>query len=47
VHCSWRIRDDAGIATVTVGLITERKTTVDIITDGDADLVLVGRELLR
>lgn len=47
VPCSRRIRDDAGIATGTVGLITDPKEADDIITGGDADLVLVGRELLR
>jgi 2,4-dienoyl-CoA reductase-like NADH-dependent reductase (Old Yellow Enzyme family) len=45
--CSRRIRDDAGILTGTVGLITEAKEADDIITGGDADLVLLGRELLR
>jgi 2,4-dienoyl-CoA reductase-like NADH-dependent reductase (Old Yellow Enzyme family) len=47
VPCSRRIRDDAGIPTGTVGLITDAKDADDIITGGDADLVLVGRELLR
>jgi 2,4-dienoyl-CoA reductase-like NADH-dependent reductase (Old Yellow Enzyme family) len=47
VPCSRRIRDDAGILTGTVGLITDAKEADDIITGGDADLVLVGRELLR
>jgi 2,4-dienoyl-CoA reductase-like NADH-dependent reductase (Old Yellow Enzyme family) len=47
VPCSRRIRDDAGILTGTVGLITDPKEADDIITVGDADLVLVGRELLR
>jgi 2,4-dienoyl-CoA reductase-like NADH-dependent reductase (Old Yellow Enzyme family) len=47
VPCSRRIRDDAGILTGTVGLITEAKEADDIITGGDADLVLLGRELLR
>lgn len=47
VPCSRRIRDDAGIPTGTVGLITDAKEADDIVTGGDADLVLVGRELLR
>lgn len=47
VPYSRRIRDDAGILTGTVGLITDAKEADDIITGGDADLVLVGRELLR
>jgi 2,4-dienoyl-CoA reductase-like NADH-dependent reductase (Old Yellow Enzyme family) len=47
VPCSRRIRDDAGLPTGTVGLITDAKEADEIITGGDADLVLVGRELLR
>lgn len=47
VPCSRRIRDDAGIPTGTVGLITDPKEADDIVTGGDADLVLLGRELLR
>jgi 2,4-dienoyl-CoA reductase-like NADH-dependent reductase (Old Yellow Enzyme family) len=47
VPCSRRIRDDAGILTGTVGLITDPKEADDIVTGGDADLVLLGRELLR
>jgi 2,4-dienoyl-CoA reductase-like NADH-dependent reductase (Old Yellow Enzyme family) len=47
VPCSRRIRDDAGILTGAVGLITDPKEADDIITGGDADLVLLGRELLR
>ncbi|VXB75203.1 NADH:flavin oxidoreductase/NADH oxidase [Massilia sp. 9I] len=47
VPCSRRIRDDAGILTGTVGLITDPKEADEIVTGGDADLVLVGRELLR
>ncbi len=47
VPCSRRIRDDAGVLTGTVGLITDPKEADEIVTGGDADLVLVGRELLR
>jgi len=47
VPCSRRIRDDAEIPTGAVGLITDAKDADEIITGGDADLVLVGRELLR
>jgi 2,4-dienoyl-CoA reductase-like NADH-dependent reductase (Old Yellow Enzyme family) len=47
VPCSRRIRDDAGIPTGAVGLITDAKDADEIVTGGDADLVLVGRELLR
>lgn len=42
-----RIRDEAGIRTGAVGLITEPQHADEIITGGDADLVLLGRELLR
>jgi 2,4-dienoyl-CoA reductase-like NADH-dependent reductase (Old Yellow Enzyme family) len=47
IPCSRRIRDDAEIRTAAVGLITEPKEADEIVTGGDADLVLVGRELLR
>jgi 2,4-dienoyl-CoA reductase-like NADH-dependent reductase (Old Yellow Enzyme family) len=42
-----RIRDQADIATGAVGLITDPDQANDIITGGSADLVLMGRELLR
>ncbi|UJR87079.1 NADH:flavin oxidoreductase/NADH oxidase [Sandaracinus amylolyticus] len=42
-----RIRDDADIATGAVGLITDAHQADEVITGGDADLVLLGRELLR
>jgi 2,4-dienoyl-CoA reductase-like NADH-dependent reductase (Old Yellow Enzyme family) len=47
VPCSRRIRDDADVRTGAVGLITDAKEADEIVTGGDADLVLVGRELLR
>jgi len=47
IPCSRRIRDDAGIPTGAVGLITDPKEADEIITGGDADVVLLGRELLR
>jgi 2,4-dienoyl-CoA reductase-like NADH-dependent reductase (Old Yellow Enzyme family) len=47
VPCSRRIRDDAAVLTGAVGLITDAKDADEIVTGGDADLVLVGRELLR
>lgn len=47
VPCSRRIRDEAGLPTGAVGLITDAREADEIITGGDADLVLVGRELLR
>jgi 2,4-dienoyl-CoA reductase-like NADH-dependent reductase (Old Yellow Enzyme family) len=42
-----RIRDEAGIATGAVGLITEAGYANEIITGGNADLVFLARELLR
>ena len=42
-----KIRDEAGIKTGAVGMITEPTHANEIITEGDADLVFVGRELLR
>lgn len=42
-----RIREEAGIASGAVGLITEPVQAEKIIADGDADVVLLARELLR
>ena len=42
-----RIRDEAKIPTGAVGLITEPHHANEIVTGGDADLVFIGRELLR
>lgn len=42
-----RIRAEAGIPTGAVGLITEPAQAEQILADGAADLVLLGRELLR
>jgi 2,4-dienoyl-CoA reductase-like NADH-dependent reductase (Old Yellow Enzyme family) len=42
-----KIREEADILTGAVGLITEAAHANEIITGGDADLVFVGRELLR
>ena len=42
-----RIRLEAGIATAAVGLITESMQAEAIVADGDADMVLMARELLR
>jgi 2,4-dienoyl-CoA reductase-like NADH-dependent reductase (Old Yellow Enzyme family) len=47
VPCARRIRDEAEVMTGAVGLITEPRYADEIITGGDADLVLIGRELLR
>ena len=42
-----RIRRDAGIATGAVGLITQAEQADGIIRNGQADVVLLARELLR
>jgi 2,4-dienoyl-CoA reductase-like NADH-dependent reductase (Old Yellow Enzyme family) len=42
-----RVRRDAGIATGAVGLVTSPETADEIIRNGRADLLLLGRELLR
>lgn len=42
-----RVRHEAGIATAAVGLITQPEQAEAIVRDGDADLVLLARELLR
>ena len=42
-----RIRKEAKIRTAAVGVITEAGQADQIITKGDADLVMIGRELLR
>jgi len=42
-----KIRDEAGIMTGAVGMITETSHANEIITGGDADLVFLARELLR
>jgi 2,4-dienoyl-CoA reductase-like NADH-dependent reductase (Old Yellow Enzyme family) len=42
-----QVRRDAGIATGAVGLITDAAQADEIIRRGQADLVLLGRELLR
>ncbi len=47
VPLARKIRLDAGIRTGAVGLITEPDQANSIITGGDADLVFLGRELLR
>lgn len=41
------IREEAEVPTAAVGLITEPAHADEIVTGGDADLVLLGRELLR
>lgn len=47
VSLARKIRDEAGIMTGAVGLITEAKYANEIVTGGDADLVFLARELLR
>jgi 2,4-dienoyl-CoA reductase-like NADH-dependent reductase (Old Yellow Enzyme family) len=42
-----RIREEAGMATGAVGLITEPKHAEEILAEGSADVVLLARELLR
>jgi 2,4-dienoyl-CoA reductase-like NADH-dependent reductase (Old Yellow Enzyme family) len=42
-----RVRSEAGVATAAVGLITEPAMAEEIVATGKADLVLLGRELLR
>jgi 2,4-dienoyl-CoA reductase-like NADH-dependent reductase (Old Yellow Enzyme family) len=47
VPLARRIRREAGIKTGAVGMLTDPAEARSIITGGDADLVLLGRELLR
>jgi 2,4-dienoyl-CoA reductase-like NADH-dependent reductase (Old Yellow Enzyme family) len=47
VPLAERVRRDAGIATAAVGLITTPEMADEIVRNGRADLVLLGRELLR
>jgi len=47
VPFACRIRSETGIMTGAVGLITETSQANEIVTGGDADLVLLARELLR
>lgn len=42
-----RVRREAGIATAAVGLITSPAQADHIIRTGQADMVLLGREILR
>jgi 2,4-dienoyl-CoA reductase-like NADH-dependent reductase (Old Yellow Enzyme family) len=42
-----KIREEAGIMTGAVGLIIEPRHANEIVTNGDADLVFLARELLR
>jgi 2,4-dienoyl-CoA reductase-like NADH-dependent reductase (Old Yellow Enzyme family) len=42
-----KIRREAGIATMAVGLITTPEMAEEIVRNGRADVVALGRELLR
>jgi 2,4-dienoyl-CoA reductase-like NADH-dependent reductase (Old Yellow Enzyme family) len=42
-----RVRREAGVATAAVGLITSARQAEAMVAEGKADLVLLGRELLR
>jgi 2,4-dienoyl-CoA reductase-like NADH-dependent reductase (Old Yellow Enzyme family) len=42
-----RVRREAGLPSAAVGLITEVRQAEKILADGEADAVLIGRELLR
>ena len=42
-----RIREEAQIRTGGLGLITDPQQADEIVTSGQADLVFIGRELLR
>jgi 2,4-dienoyl-CoA reductase-like NADH-dependent reductase (Old Yellow Enzyme family) len=47
VQFAERIRRDAGILTGAVGMITEPHQADEIIRKGQADIVLLAREMLR
>ena len=47
VHFAQRIREDAGIRTGAVGMISDPQYADDIITSGQANIVFLARELLR
>src|ERR1700739_2861901 len=47
VPLARKIRDEAGVMTGAVGVITEARHANEIVTGGDADLVFLARELLR
>jgi 2,4-dienoyl-CoA reductase-like NADH-dependent reductase (Old Yellow Enzyme family) len=42
-----RVREEAGVPSGAVGLITEPKQAEEILAEGSADVILLGRELLR
>ena len=47
VPLSKSIRENAKILTGAVGLITENKQAEEILANGEADIIFLGRELLR
>ncbi len=47
VELAGQLRAEAGIATMAVGVITEAKQAEDIIASGTADIVLLGRGMMR
>lgn len=47
VPFAQRVRKEAGLPTAAVGLITEPQQANDIIAKGEADIVLLAREMLR
>ena len=47
VFIAEAVRQKAGIMTAAVGLISDPRQADEIISSGQADLVLLGRELLR
>lgn len=47
VSFAARVRREAGLPSAAVGLITEPRQAEKILADGEADAVLIGRELLR
>jgi len=47
VRFARRIREEAGLPTGAVGLITEAKQAEEVLADGSADVVLLARALLR
>jgi 2,4-dienoyl-CoA reductase-like NADH-dependent reductase (Old Yellow Enzyme family) len=47
VHHAETIRREAGVSTAAVGMITEPSQADQIVRSGQADLVLLARELLR
>lgn len=47
VRLAARIRREAGVAVAAVGLITEPQQANEIVANGEADIVLLAREMLR